>query len=319
MPSPVIPSITLNNGVVMPAFGLGTWKSKPGEVGAAVATAIDLGYRHIDAALCYQNEDEVGAAIAEKIAAGVIKREDLFVTTKCWSAFHSKPKARECLLTSLKSLKLEYVDLYLIHWPMGFKEDAGLFPKDAEDKLIASDVDYLETWQAFEEFVDEGLCKAIGLSNFNSEQVTRVLDNCRIKPTMNQVEIHPYFNNQKLIEFCQSRGVAMTAYSPLGSPDRPWAKPDDPSLLDDPKVKAIADKYNKSSAQVLIRFALQRNLVVIPKSVTPSRIKENFEIFDFELSKEDMAAIMAFDRPDGRALLLDWCNHLPHYPFDIPF
>jgi len=316
---PVIPSITLNNGVVMPAFGLGTWKSKPGEVGAAVATAIDLGYRHIDAALCYQNEDEVGAAIAEKIAAGVIKREDLFVTTKCWSAFHSKAKARECLLTSLKSLKLEYVDLYLIHWPMGFKEDAGLFPKDADDKLIASDVDYLETWQAFEEFVDEGLCKAIGLSNFNSEQVTRVLDNCRIKPTMNQVEIHPYFNNQKLIEFCQSRGVAMTAYSPLGSPDRPWAKPDDPSLLDDPKVKAIADKYNKSSAQVLIRFALQRNLVVIPKSVTPSRIKENFEIFDFELSKEDMAAIMAFDRPDGRALLLDWCNHLPHYPFDIPF
>jgi len=314
-----IPTVTLNNGVVMPAFGLGTWKSEPGKVGAAVAAAIDVGYRHIDAALCYQNEDEVGAAMAEKIAAGVVKREELFVTTKCWCTFHSKAKARECLLTSLKSLRLDYIDLYLIHWPMGFKEDEGLFPKDADDKLIPSDIDYLETWKAFEDFVDEGLVKSIGLSNFNSEQINRVLDNCKIKPAMNQVEIHPYFNNAKLVDFCQSRGIAITAYSPLGSPDRPWAKPDDPSLLQDPKIKAIAEKYNKTSAQVLIRFALQRNMVVIPKSVTESRIKENFQVFDFALSKEDMDAIMAFDRPDGRALLLEWCNHLPHYPFNIPF
>jgi len=314
-----VPTVTLNNGLAMPAFGLGTWKSKPGEVAAAVTAAIDLGYRHIDAALCYQNEKEVGEAIAGRIAAGVVKREDLWVTTKCWSAFHSKAKARECLLTSLKDLKLDYVDLYLIHWPMGFKEDAGLFPKDASDKLIASDVDYLETWAAFEEFVDEGLVKTIGVSNFNSEQVARVLDNCRIKPAMNQVEIHPYFNNEKLVAFCHSRGVAITAYSPLGSPDRPWAKPDDPSLLDDPKLKAIAEKYNKSPAQVLIRFALDRGLVVIPKSVTASRIKQNFEVFDFALSKEDLSAIMSFDRPDGRALLLPWCDHLPYYPFHIEF
>jgi len=314
-----VPRLTLNNGLGMPAFGLGTWKSKPGEVAAAVTAAIDAGYRHIDAALCYQNENEVGEAISGRIGAGVVKREDLWVTTKCWSAFHSKAKARECLLTSLKDLKLDYVDLYLIHWPMGFKEDAGLFPKDAADKLIASDVDYLETWAAFEEFVDEGLVKSIGVSNFNSEQVARVLDNCRIKPAMNQVEIHPYFNNGKLVDFCHSRGVAVTAYSPLGSPDRPWAKPDDPSLLDDPKVKAIAEKYNKSPAQVLIRFALDRGLVVIPKSVTASRIKQNFEVFDFALSKEDLSAIMSFDRPDGRALLLPWCDHLPYYPFHIEF
>lgn len=319
-PPPVVPTLTLNNGVAMPVFGLGTWKSPPGQVGAAVRHAIAVGYRHIDAALVYENENEVGAAIAEKIADGTVRREDLFVTTKCWSTNHSKAAARRCLLASLASLRLDYVDLYLIHWPMGFREGGGLFPKDDDDKLVASDVDYLETWEAFEEFVDEGLVRSIGVSNFNSEQVARILEKCRIKPAMNQVEIHPYFNNGKLVEFCQSRGVAITAYSPLGSPDRPWAKPDDPSLLNDPKVKAIAEKYNKTPAQVLIRFGLQRSMVVIPKSVTPSRIDENLAVFDFVLSGDDMEAILAFDRPeDGRALLLPWCDHLNHYPFHVPF
>lgn len=315
----VIPSIKLNNGHSMPIFGLGTWKSPTGQVGAAVEHAISVGYRHIDCALVYQNEDEVGAAMAKKISGGIVKREDLFITTKCWNSFHSKAKARECLLKSLKSLQLSYVDLYLIHWPMGYQEGGSMFPSDKSGKAIPSDVDYLETWQAFEEFYDEGLVKSIGLSNFNHKQIQRVLENSRIKPMMNQVEIHPYFTNSKLVDFCHANSIAITAYSPLGSPDRPWAKPEDPLLIEEPRLKAIAFKYKKSAAQVVIRFAIQRNLVVIPKSVTPARIEENLDVFDFELSAEDMAEIVSFDRADGRALLVPWNSHVPHYPFDFEF
>jgi len=315
-----VPNMKLLNGVMMPMFGLGTWKSKPGEVVAAVKHAIAAGYRHIDCALIYQNEDEVGEAIKAKIEDGTVTRQQLFITTKCWNNYHSAAGARKCLLASLKSLGLDYVDLYLIHWPMAYQEGGELVPTNPKDgKIISSDIDYLETWGAFEDFYKEGLVKSIGLSNFNSEQITRILEKCKVKPMMNQVEIHPYFTNSKLVEFCESKGIGVTAYSPLGSPDRPWATKDDPQLLQDPKLKAVADKYKKTPAQVLIRFALQRNLVVIPKSVTAARIDENFDVFDFELTPEDMKTVFSFDRPDGRALLLPWVNHVKYYPFDIEF
>jgi len=316
-----IPNITMSNGIKIPQFGLGTWKSKPGEVEAAVKAAIDCGYRHIDCALVYGNENEVGAAIAAKIAEGVVKREDLFITSKVWNTFHSKAKVMECVKRTLASLRIASVDLLLVHWPMGLDEsdDDELFPKTAEGKFAYSDVDYLETWEAMEEVYAQGLAKAIGLSNFNSKQTERVLEAAKVKPMMNQFEIHPYFNNEKLIQFCLSKDVQVTAYSPLGSPDRPWAKPDDPVLLQDPAILAIADKHDKSSAQVLIRFALQRGIVVIPKSVTPSRIAANMEVFDFELSAEDMQTIMGFNRADGRACHLNWMNDHPHWPFHEEF
>lgn len=316
-----IPKIKLSNGTTIPQFGLGTWKSKPGEVEAAVKAAIDCGYRHIDCALVYGNEDEVGAAITAKIAEGVVARKDLFITSKVWSTFHSKAKVLECVKRTLASLRIEFVDLLLVHWPMGLDEsnDKELFPKSEDGKFLYSDVDYMETWEGMENIYELGLAKAIGLSNFNSKQIERVLAKAKVPPMMHQFEIHPYFNNEKLIRFCHSRGIPVTGYSPLGSPDRPWAKPDDPVLLEDPQVLKMAAKYGKTSAQVLIRFAIQRGIVVIPKSVTASRIASNMDVFDFELSAEDMQTIMGFNRSDGRACHLNWMNDHPLWPFHDEF
>lgn len=169
-----------------------------------------------------------------------------------------------------------------------------MFPFN-DGKLETSDVDYMDTWKEMEKMVEKGLTKSIGLSNFNESQIQRVLDNCKIKPVTNQVECHPYLNQIKLMNFCKSKGITITAYSPLGSPDRPWAKPDDPQLTEDPKIKAIANKYKKTAAQICIKYQLQRGNIVIPKSVTKSRIIENINVFDFELTSEDISTIDTFD------------------------
>jgi aldehyde reductase len=313
-----IPTVKLNNGAEIPAFGLGTWKSKPGEVRAAVENAIDVGYRMIDCALAYQNENEVGQAIATKIKEGVVKREDLFVTGKLWNTFHRPDLVPIGIKKTLTDLGLDYVDLYLIHWPMGYKEDGELFPKDADGKFMYSDVDYLDTWKEMEACVRAGQAKAIGFSNFNSDQVERVLQKGTIKPAMLQVECHPYLNQSKLIEWCQGKDIPVTAYSPLGSPDRPWAKPTDPNLLTDPKLEAIAKKYGKSTAQIILRWNAQRGLIIIPKTVSKGRLEENMSIYDFKLTHEDMELINSFDC-NGRGCHLDWVKDHKYWPFNTPF
>jgi len=315
---PKVPNVKLNNGLEIPILGLGTWKSAPGVVAQAVKDAIDLGYRHFDCAFVYQNEKEVGDGLKAKIDEGVVKREDLWVTSKLWNVYHRPDLVKPALEKTLKDLGLKYLDLYLIHWPHGAKEGDELFPADSTGQALPSDADYVDTWKAMEELVKLGLTRSIGISNFNSQQIDRVLEVATIKPVTNQVEVHPYLPQNKLAKFCADRGIVLTAYSPLGSPDRPWAKPDDPSLLEEPKVKSVAAKYKKTPAQVLIRYQIDKGNVVIPKSANKSRIAENLNVFDFQLTKEDLTEIDSLDC-NGRVVPELHYNKHKHYPFDIEF
>ncbi|XP_043289223.1 aldo-keto reductase family 1 member B1-like isoform X2 [Venturia canescens] len=319
------------NGNKTPSLGLGTWKSKSGEVEQAVKEAIDIGYRHIDCAPVYGNEKEIGAALSAKIKAGAIKRSDIFITSKLWNTKHRPEVVEPALKNTLKDLCLEYLDLYLIHWPFAFKgwlleapelqelpKGEELFPATESGEIETSDIDYVDTWKAMESLVDKGLVKNIGISNFNSKQIDRLLANCRIKPVTNQVECHPYLAQVKLSEFCASREIKITAYSPLGSPDRPWAKPEDALLLEDRKIKSIASKYKKTPAQVILRYQLERGHIVIPKSVSKNRIQENFDILDFKLSPEDVQQIHTFDCR-GRICSMSSCVKHKYYPFGEDF
>jgi len=312
--------VKLNNGLSMPILGLGTWKSEAGKVEMAVEHALRAGYRHLDCAAIYGNEVEVGAGID---ASGV-SREEVFVTSKLWNTKHHPEDVEPACRKTLSDLGLSYLDLYLIHWPVAFAKGDNPIPVDDDGNVMFdTSVSPTETYLAMEKLVGLGLVKSIGVSNFNSKQIADIMDKCSIKPVTNQVECHPFLNQSKLINFCKEREIILTAYSPLGSPDSPWANPDAPKLLEDPKIKKIGEKYNKSIAQVLIRWQVQRGVIVIPKSVTPSRIDENAAVFDFTLTNEEMESVDSLDC-NGRGLkptmngkpMFD--TH-PHYPFGIEF
>jgi len=298
----------------MPIVGLGTWKSKPGEVQQAVETALKSGYRHIDCARAYGNEKEVGNGLSSFLKQGLVKREEVFITSKLWNVFHKYEDVRGTVMDSLKDLQTSYLDLYLIHWPQAYVNNGNMFPKDSNGKFIYTDDDYVDTWKAFIELQKEGLIKNIGVSNFNEYQISRIIKETNVVPSVHQIEIHPYLINQSMVDFCQSNKIAVTAYSPLGSPDRPWATKDEPVLLDDPKIKEIAARLGKSPAQVVLRYQIQRNVIVIPKSVTASRIESNLKLFDFELSDEDMKIISSFNR-NFRGCALEWVSDHKYYPF----
>ena len=281
----------------MPALGLGTWKSAPGDVYKAVKIAIKTGYRHIDCAPVYGNEKEVGKAISECIAEGMVKRTDLWITSKLWNNQHARTDVVPALKQTLSDLNTTYLDLFLIHWPIALKKNI-MFPQSGKDMISLKEIPLTETWKGMEEAVDAGLARHIGVSNFGINNLTTILNSARIRPEVNQVECHPYLQQDELFAFCNTNSVFLTAYSPLGSPDRPdgiKAK-NEPLLLQDKIINEIANTRKASTAQILISWALQRGTSVIPKSVHAGRIAENLKAEEIRLSENEMEQISKLDK-----------------------
>lgn len=256
---------TLNNDLQIPQLGYGVWKVPNEEATVAVEKALETGYRLIDTAKVYGNEEGVGKAIATSNVA----REDLFITTKVWNADHGYENTLKAFDRSLEKLGLDDVDLYLIHWPT---------PKYDQ---------YVETYKALEQLYKDGRTKSIGVCNFDIEHLERIMDECDIVPAVNQVECHPYLQQKELKEFCKKHGIILEAYSPLMNGTK---------VLEDPVIKKLAEVHSKTPAQIILRWHLQSDVIVIPKTVTPSRMKENLDVLGFELSREDMEKIDSLDR-----------------------
>ena len=281
----------------MPIVGLGTWKSAPGEVYDAVRTALDAGYRHVDCAPIYGNEPEVGRALDETFAGGDVSRDDVWVTSKLWNDAHAPEDVQPALESTLEDLQLETIDLYLMHWPVALKPDTSM-PQSPDDLVSLDEQPLAETWAAMEELVDDGLARHIGVSNFNIPKLHSLLEAGRIAPEMNQIELHPYLPQTEMVSFARENDVPLTAYSPLGSKDRPegMKADDEPILLEDPTIVEIAERHDATPAQVLIRWAIERGTAVIPKSVNAGRIKENLAAADLSLTDDDMDALSGLGR-----------------------
>jgi len=258
-------TVTLNNGVKMPQFGLGVWQVPDEEAEAVVKKAIEVGYTGIDTASVYKNEVGVGKAVKQ----AKVNREDLFITSKVWNTDQGYDQTLAAFDASLERLGMDYLDLYLVHWPMPRFDT------------------YIDTYKALEKLYKDGRVKAIGVSNFEIEHLQRLMQETEIKPVVNQVECHPYFAQNELKQFCKQQDIFVEAWSPLEQGG---------DVLKDDVVVKIAQKYGKTAAQVVLRWHLQNDTITIPKSVTPSRIEENFQVFDFELTEEDMKAINGLDQ-----------------------
>ncbi len=266
-----VPSITLNDGNAIPQLGFGVFQIEPKDTAEAVSNALEVGYRHIDTAEMYGNEKEVG----EGIRASGLDRGDIFVTSKLNNGLHEPQDAREGFDRTLSDLGFDYVDLFLIHWPLPTLYDG----------------DFVSTWKTLEEFHRDGRARSIGVSNFQIEHLERLAAETDTVPAVNQIEAHPYFTNDAVREYGREHGIATEAWSPIAQG----------GVLEDSNIAQIADKVGKTPAQVVLRWHIQRGDIVFPKSVTPSRMQENFELFDFELESDDMDAITALDQgEDGR-------------------
>jgi 2,5-diketo-D-gluconate reductase A len=258
-----VPAVELNNGVRIPQFGFGVFQIPPEETAQAVRTALEAGYRHLDTAQMYRNEEGVGAGIAESGVA----REDVFVTTKLANDAHGHDNAITALEGSLRRLGFEYVDLYLIHWPLPHKDN------------------YVRTWQGFEDILRAGKARAIGVSNFQPAHLDRLAEETSVVPAVNQIELHPALQQTELRGYHREHGIATEAWSPLAQAE----------VLDDPVLTELAEKHGRTPAQVVLRWHIQLGTIVFPKSSSPERIKQNIDVFGFELDDEDMTAIGKLD------------------------
>ncbi|MGZ4475762.1 MAG: aldo/keto reductase [Nocardioides sp.] len=275
-----VPTIKLNNGVEIPQLGFGVYQVEPDQTKDATLAALEVGYRHIDTAEMYGNEKGVG----EAVRASGLAREDVFVTSKLNNGFHAHDDALKAFDQSLDELGFDYLDLFLVHWP-----------------LPGIDVDYVETWKAMEEIYASGRAKAIGVSNFSADHLDRLAAETSVTPAVNQIEVHPYLTQDPLRAHGNARGIATEAWSPIAQG----------KVLDDPTIVKIAEALGKSPAQVTLRWHLQRGDIVFPKSVTRSRVEENFALFDFELSEEDVAAISALNKDERIGPDPDTFNWIP--------
>ena len=281
----------------MPAVGLGTWKSEEDKVGDAVKEALAAGYRHIDCAAAYNNEEGVGKALDEFFSGGDLSRDDVWITSKLWNNAHREEDVVPALKQTLKDLQLDYLDLYVIHWPVAFKPDVN-YPESEDDFLSLDEVPITETWNAMLEAKEQGLIRHAGVSNFSKKKLEKLSSQTSEKPEMNQIELHPYLQQDDLVTYCKDQNIHVTAYSPLGSSDRPdqLKRDDEPSLLNNDIIEEIASKHGATPAQVLIKWSVERDTAVIPKSEHPGRIRENLESMKVDLDEEDMKRISELDR-----------------------
>ena len=264
-----VPKIQLNNGNSIPQLGFGVFQIPPEETAEAVARALETGYRHVDTAQMYGNEREVG----EAVRASGLDRGEVFVTSKLSNAAHRPDDARRSFDETLSALGFDYVDLFLIHWPLPTLYDG----------------DYVSTWETLEQWAAEGRARSIGVSNFEVEHLERLAAECDVVPAVNQIELHPYFQNEEVRRYGEERGIATQAWSPIAQGE----------VLDDPAIGEIAERLGRTPAQVVLRWHIQRGSIVFPKSTTPARIEENFALFDFELDADAAGRIDALDRGES--------------------